>query len=676
MPIIKGGCSEFTDVVKSGAVANVGVSFAASGGGGRAPRSSGGYVSIAGIGAKVTFSAVAKASGTPSAVVSKIFTSSGVAKSNLITLDGNTVRYIEGAPSIGGSYGMVYDSSGNIYIADTVNHVIRKLTPSGQVTTFCGAEIYSASGSRTGSAGYVNGISSVAKFSSPKGIAIGPDNCIYVADSVNNRIRKITLDGTVSTYAGSTYAYNVDGSIGENAKFMNPRGLSFDPSGNLYVANSDSSQILKISPTRVVTLFAGIGSNGSAEGNAVTVASFFGPCDVKVGLDGTTIYVADTSNNKIRKIAGGIVSTLAVGITTPISMSIEPGTGNLLVGNSNNALLKYITTAGVISSPTQPPVSPTSTSIMYSQNGTIYICYDAGIRFGASSATLTINGSGFVNGNVNAASWTGNNNTTAIRFNKDKTLMYIIDFNKINKYDIETGVLTNVLTDPTYKIKALCIGSNGNVYYTLDSGPAKLYMLTPSGVNSEFCSSFPGYPQNLTIDSNDNIYGIGQLYANRQIYKVSRLGISTVYVGTGEALTVDGSLSSAKFNFIMDMCIDDLGDMYVLEEYCVRKITPTGVVTTLASTHRTGNTNGVDGTGSAAILGSCRSILCDNNGSLYIGENSGNGSGTGIRKIITSSGVVTTLKRFPPISSFYSLGMDKYGYLYATSAFGFPVKIT
>lgn len=674
MPIIKGGCSEFTDVVKSSAVANAGVSAAASGG--FVPRSSsGGYVSIAGIGAKVTLSAIAKASSTPSAVATKKYSSSGVVTPSLATLTGFASR-LESAPALGGCFGMVYDLSGNIYIADAINHVIRKLSSNGQVTTFCGAEIYATNGARTGSSGYVNGISSVAKFSSPKGITIGPDGLIYVADSVNNRIRRITLDGIVSTYAGSSYGYNVDGSIGESAKFMNPRGLSFDPSGNLYVVNTDSSQILKISPTRVVTLFAGTGNNGSAEGNALTVASFFAPYDVKVGLDGTTIYVADAGNNKIRKIVGGIVSTFAsTGISFPIAIAIEPGTGNLLVVNTGNNLLQYITPAGVISL-TDEPSRAGGNSVIYGQNGSVYVSYDGGIRIGIPSTQLTT-GNTFVNGNVNSFTWTSGNNTTfAIRFNKDRTLMYIVDSYRINKYDISTNILTNVLSDSAQtSIKGICVDSIGNVYYTRN-GVAKLYMLTPGGVSSEFCSSFPGFPQNLTIDSNDIIYGIGQLYSNTQIYKVSRLGISTLYSGTGTSSTIDGTLLSASFNYIYDICIDNLGDMYVLQEYCVRKITPTGIVTTFASTHRTSNTNGVDGIGQSAILGGCSSIVCDNNGSLYIGEIDNNPSGIGIRKINTSSALVTTLKRFTGLSTFYSLGMDKYGYLYSTTAWGLPIKIT
>ncbi|MBO9542876.1 SMP-30/gluconolactonase/LRE family protein, partial [bacterium] len=181
--------------------------------------------------------------------------------------------------------------------AETANGSVANLT----WTAPEGARSYTVLRTMTTNAG--------AQFNSPMDVAVAADGTIYVADSSNHRIRKIAPDGTVTTLAGSSAGY-VDGT-GAAAKFVQPRGLAIGPDGNVYVADTGNHRIRKVTPDGVVTTVAGTGVNSFADGAAKTAAKFSNPWDVVVAGDGT-IYVADYGNYRVRKITtAGAVSTLA-----------------------------------------------------------------------------------------------------------------------------------------------------------------------------------------------------------------------------------------------------------------------------------------------------------------------------------------------------------------------------
>ncbi len=184
-------------------------------------------------------------------------------------------------------------------MADGLNHKIRKITPAGEVSTLAGSGAY----------GFADGDGINAKFYFPKGIALDASGNLYVADDINHRIRKITPTGTVTTIAGSTSGS--DDGDGINAKFNNPRGVTLDAAGNIYVADAGNHRIRKITPTGTVSTIAG-STVGVTEGIG-TAAKFNTPAGVAVDASGN-IYVADDENERIRKITtNGTVSTLAGG---------------------------------------------------------------------------------------------------------------------------------------------------------------------------------------------------------------------------------------------------------------------------------------------------------------------------------------------------------------------------
>ena len=208
------------------------------------------------------------------------------------------VTTLAGSAAPGYLDGIAVDASGNVYVADFDNHVIRKITPNGDASILAG--------STQGWADDTTGTN--ARFDGPAGLAVDSSGNVYVADYDNNMIRKITPNGEVTTLAGSG-AFGADNGQGTAASFARPNAVKVDASGNVYVADSHSSLIRKITPDGVVTTLAG-STPGFADGTG-TAAQFFEPWGLAVDANGY-VYVADSGNNRIRKIApNGVVTTIA-----------------------------------------------------------------------------------------------------------------------------------------------------------------------------------------------------------------------------------------------------------------------------------------------------------------------------------------------------------------------------
>jgi len=205
-------------------------------------------------------------------------------------------------------YGVALDSATNIYVADAGNHTIREVTPAGAVTTIAGS---------TGQTGTNDGIGSAARFRSPQGVVVDSATNIYVGDSWNSTIRKLTPDGTnwvVTTLAGSPGVSGTNDGIGGAAQFGWPNGVALDPAGNIIVVNQNNQTIRKVTPAGVVTTLAGRNFAPFYTDGIGKAARFADPSGVAVDSVGN-VYVGDMSNNRITKgtpVLQFDTSTLAV----------------------------------------------------------------------------------------------------------------------------------------------------------------------------------------------------------------------------------------------------------------------------------------------------------------------------------------------------------------------------
>jgi sugar lactone lactonase YvrE len=192
--------------------------------------------------------------------------------------------------------GVAVDDTGNVYVADTGNYRLRKITPSGDVSTLAG----------DGTQGFADGSPNNVKFNGIGDLVIDNFGNIYASDFYNNRIRKVSPSGDVSTFAGSGIAGFADGN-NATAQFKNPVGLAIDKEGIVYVADQNNNRIRRITGGQVTTI-AGDGAAGYIDGNALS-SRFDYPTDIEVV--GQDLYVVDNWNNKIRKISSGQVSTIS-----------------------------------------------------------------------------------------------------------------------------------------------------------------------------------------------------------------------------------------------------------------------------------------------------------------------------------------------------------------------------
>ena len=394
---------------------------------------------------------------------------------------------------------LAVDSAGNLYIADTNNNRIRKVS-NGVIATLAGTATYGFSGD--------NGLATSAQLNNPYGVAVDPAGNLYIADTFNNRVRKVS-NRVITTVAGDgTVGFSGDNGPATSAQLADPWSVAVDSAGNLYIADYGNNRIRKVSNGMIATV-AGNGTRGSLGDNGpATSAQFYGPAGLAVDSLGN-LYIADYGNNRIRKVSNGVIATVAGGgaslgdngpatsaqLALPYGIAVDSG-GNLYVADWGNNRIRKVSN-GVITT--------------VAGNGTRGFSGDNGL---ATAAQLA-NPQGIA---VDSA---GN--------------LYIADFGNASIRKVSNGIITTV-------------AGNGTPGFSGDNGPAtsaQLYL-----------------PYGVAVDSAGNLY-IGDS-GNNRIRKVSNGVIATVAGnGTFGFSGDNGPATSAQLANPYGVAIDSAGNLYI-----------------------------------------------------------------------------------------------------------------
>lgn len=244
--------------------------------------------------------------------------------------------------------GLAVDAAGNVFVADQSNHTIRKISPTGVVSTLAG-----------GAFGFADGTGSQAQFASPSAVAVDAAGNVFVADAENHALRKVTTAGVVTTVAGNGTFGFADGP-GAAARFFYPTDVVVDAGGNLFVTDGYNHRVRKVTPAGEVSTLAGDGTAGLADGPGAS-AKFDSPWGLALAANGDLV-VADRANHRIRKVTpAGVVSTVAgssygaadgtsaqAQFASPVDVAVD-ASGQIVVADFDNHRLRRITPAGVVS---------------------------------------------------------------------------------------------------------------------------------------------------------------------------------------------------------------------------------------------------------------------------------------------------------------------------------------
>ncbi len=499
---------------------------------------------------------------------------------------GNGGNSGDGGPAtkaqIGVPWGLAVDHAGNLFISDVIPEDndctaprIRKVSPDGIITTVAGTGVPGYSGD--------GGPGLNARLSSPGQLAVDNSGNLYIPDGL--RIRKLSADGTITTIAGDgNRGYSGDNGPSVNAEISGTYsgsygGLATDSAGNLYIADTYNFRVRKISPDGIIVTVAGNGAAccfpGEGEnGVGATVATLSTP--VGVAIDGVGgFYISDTYSGHIRRVSHGIITTIAgignIGgdpgdggiaprafLSYPSGMVVD-GSGNLYFADAGGQRIRKISFAGI---------SPTGIITTVAGNGTAGFSGDGGL---ATAAQLN---------------WP-----------KDVALdsagnLYIADTanNAIRKVS-PTGIITT-------------IAGNGSTGFSGDGGLATNAQLNlPSGV---------------AADGKGNVYA-SDTY-NFRVRKIDLSGVISTIAGTGVALySGDGvQASSATLAYPAGLKVDAAGNLFLADWVTVRKITPGGIISTIAGTGILGFTG--DGGPSTSAQTGAWGISLDPTGLIYIAD--------------------------------------------------------
>jgi len=582
------------------------------------------------------------------------------------------------AAQLNSPHGIALDATGNVYIADYSNNRVRRITAAGVITTIAGNGTAGGSGD--------GGPAISAQLNLPRGIAVDSTGNVFIADSGNNRVRKVTPAGTISTVAGNGIAsFSGDGGPATAAAIWVPTDVAVDASGNLFIADGGNHRVRKVtSPGGVISTVAGSASPGfSGDGGLATSAQLNSPYNIDVDAAGN-LFIADRGNYRIRRVAGGVINTIA-GLGNPgFNFSGDGGpatsalfnqpegiavdaTGNIFVADTGNNRVRLFTLGGFINT-----VAGRSTSgfsgdggaanaamlngpqgLAVDSVGNVFITdrFNNRIRKvtqGGLISTVAGNGSVAFSGDNGPALNAGMTAPSGIAVDAAGNIFIADEVdNRIRKittggvistvagngnagYSGDGGLATSAaLLQPT----GVAVDTAGNIYIA-DRSNHRVRKVTPNGIISTVAGTgVPGFggdgfpaastllslPTGVAIDAAGNLFITD--YGNSRVRKVSTNGIISTVAGNGTfAIGTDGGPAiSVGLTSPSGVSVDNFGNIYFVDIGLVRKVTPGGLISTIAG-DRSSGFSGDGGPSIAAQINRAQGVAVDTSGNLYIAD--------------------------------------------------------
>lgn len=512
-------------------------------------------------------------------------------------------------------------SNGDVFIADTNNMRVRRITPRGIITTVAGTGIYGFQGD--------DGAATSAALAGPRGIALDESGNLYIADTLNHRIRKVSAEGVITTIAGGNAAgFSGEGTAAQLARLNLPTAVAVDRRGNVYVADSGNHRIRRISAAGVITTVAGGGINGfRGDGGPASVALLNAPQSLALDVE-ENLYVADTGNHRIRKIdPRGVIATVAgsdaaagdggpavdASLFEPSGIAVD-ATGNVFIADSANHRVRRVTPQGIISTMAGDGSAGYSgdggsaalaqlnhpNGLAVDRAGTLYIA-DTGNHAvrrvsGGIISTIAGNGEPGKDGDFGPSASARLFNPSAVALDRSGGL-YIADSGNNRVRLVSGGVIRNFAGDPA-----------GLPGFAGDGGP---------GSSARF-----DYPVSLAIDDAGNVF-ISD-YFNNRIRRVSSGGsVVSTFAGTGAPGSGGdgGPAAQAQFYLPAGLAFDASRNLYIADLLGsrIRVIAPNGFIRSVAGTGARGD-SGDGGEALQATLASPRDLAVDAAGNVVFSD--------------------------------------------------------
>ena len=524
--------------------------------------------------------------------------------------------------------GLAVDSSGKVYIAVSADNTVRVVTTDGVINIFAGAGYkgyYGDYAKDTISGNVTNtGVATVAGLTNPQDIAIGPSGSLLIADTGNATIRKVDSTGVITTISGNGNVGISGDDVATTLAMVAPFGVAVDSAGNVYVAEYGSNRIRKIDTSGKITTAVGDGNQGFAgDGGAPNKVEMSLPTSVVVDSSGN-LYFTDSLNNRIRKLAGGTVSTyagnglfsrsgdgnaaaaaqlntpLGVAVGTSIGSGIAPtfyiaDTANNVVRIVANGLISNVAGTGTAGSSGDQLNGPQGLAV--DSAGSLYIAdtQNNRVRKVSGGAISTVAGSGTAGfgGDGGAATSAQLNAPFGVAVDAAGNL-YIAEFsnNRVRK-----------------------VSTNGNIGTLAGNGVSGF-----SGDGLQATSAQLNGPQGVAVDSAGNVYIADT--ANNRVRKVAANGVITTVAGNGAAgFSGDGSYAvSAQVGNPTAVAVDTVGNVYIADGSArVRKLFLSGLITTIAGTGTRGY-SGDGGSAPNARLNGPSSLAVNAAGSIWVAD--------------------------------------------------------